>query len=93
VPGARPQVSNTKNLETLISFRNSHYYLHWHDVQRRSSLKAPVLFLVLSGSPGLGLSRGGRGGSRRAGRQAGSTPGLPVAAVDVVPAVISETIG
>lgn len=44
---------------------------------------APVLFLV-GLPPGQDVSRGGFGGSRRARCEAGSTPGLPVAAVHVV---------
>ena len=56
-----------------------------------SSRKAPVLFLVgLPSGQSWERSRGGFGGSRRAWREAGGTPGLPVAAVHVVPAVVAE---
>lgn len=51
--------------------------------------RAPVLFLVRLQD----VSRGGFGGSRRARRQAGSTPGLSVAAVHIVAAIVAKPAG
>ena len=52
---ASSRVSNTKNLETLISFSQFLLLLHWHDAQQRSvvsSLEPQFYSLSCRASPG-----------------------------------------